>query len=172
MCDVCNNLKGKAVLDKDIYYEGLEIITSMKANTNEPTFKVDKDMGEGTASKDELKYRQELQDLLESLWKEVKTADDEDIPDMINTFIEEGQTIAEEYINKIYDKNVEIALDKLEEIGIKTKAPKTSKPKDALLAWQLFAVERIGRQLELDIKHERLAKRYFEAAYGSKKTAN
>lgn len=172
MCEVCSNLKGKAVLDKDLYYEGLEMITSMKANTNEPDFKVDANMGEGTASKDELKYRQELQDLLESLWKEVKTADDEDIADMINTFIEDGQTIAEEYITKIYDKNVDIALDKLEEIGIKTKPPETSEAKDALLAWQLFAVERIGRQLELDITHERLAKQYFEAAYGSKKKAN
>jgi hypothetical protein len=172
MCDVCNNLKGKAVVDKDLYYNLLDEVILTKANTNEPDFKVDANMGEGKAGKDELKYRQELQDLLESLWKDVKTADDEDIPELINTFIEEGQTIAEEYINKIYDKNVEIALDKLEEIGIKTKAPKTSKPKDALLAWQLFAVERIGRQLELDIKHERLAKRYFEAAYGSKKKAN
>jgi hypothetical protein len=172
MCEVCQNLKGKAVLNKDLYYNLLDEVMTTKATTNTPTFKVDKDMGEGKAHKDELKYRQKLQDLLESLWKQVKTADDEDIPDMINTFIEEGQTIAEEYIIKIYDKNVDIALDKLEEIGIKTKAPKTSKPKDALLAWQLFAVERIGRQLELDIKHERLAKRYFEAAYGSKKKAN
>jgi len=140
-----------------------------KALTDEPTFKINPKMGEGKPTKEEKQYRQELQDHLKTLHAGIKKADDDEIPDLINQFIEDGQKTAESFINQIYDANVKVALAKLKELGIKRKAPTNSEAKKALLAWQMFSIERMGIILELDIKNERLAKRYFEAAYGSQK---
>lgn len=72
MCDVCEKLEGKALMDKDVYYSLLHGNMSQgyitKASTDEPSFEVDEEMGEGEASQDELSYRTELLVLLAALF--------------------------------------------------------------------------------------------------------
>jgi len=184
MCDRCQELeeelKGKVLSDKDFFHSLLYDagIISKAADPGTPNFKANKNLGEGTASKDELRYRQALQDLLQKLYKNVKEVDtsrDEDkveseINTLITEFIEEGQTIAAEHVNLIYDKNLELAIKKLKKLGIKNpKVPKSQPTREALLAWQKFSIEKIGTTIQLDLKNERLGRKYFEEAYGSKK---
>lgn len=145
--------------------------TATKANTNPPNFKVNPKLGEGKATQDELKYRQDLQDLIKKYSEEVQDVEDSEIHKLTENFIKEGQPIAEAFINKIFDKNAEAIIKKLKKLGIKKKSPKDSEVKKALINWQLFAIEKMGIELELGIMNERLGKKYFEAAYGSPKTA-
>ena len=177
MCDVCSNLKGKAVLNKDLYYNLLDEVMLTKANTNTPTFKVDKDMGEGTATKQELQYRQKIQNLIKQVWKVRQEKTDKELHSLIDKLFlsddSEGKQIATEFIDTIYTTNAELLIDKLKDEGVTTKIPEETPIKDALLEWQLFTIEKIGIELELGIRNERLAKTYFEAAYGNPdKTTN
>ena len=45
MCKVCQNLQGKTVMPTSLYYDFLDKIIS-KANTNEPDFEPDMNIGE------------------------------------------------------------------------------------------------------------------------------
>lgn len=184
MCDRCQELEkelqGKALLDKDFFHSLLfdaGIITKA-ADPGKPSFKANKKLGEGEASKDELKYRQELQDLLKKLYEDIKSVDttkdeskvESEINELISDFIKEGQTLAAAHVNNIYDKNLQTAIKKLKKLGIKNpKVPKSQPAREALLSWQQFSIEKIGTQIQLDLKNERLGRNYFEAAYGSKK---
>ncbi|MDY9922783.1 hypothetical protein [Methanobacterium sp.] len=184
MCKRCQELekelKGNALVKTDFFHSLLYdagIITKA-VDPGKPTFKPNKKLGEGEASKDELKYRQEIQDLLKKLYEDVKSADttkneskvESEINELILGFIKEGQTLASEHINNIYDKNLQSAVKKLKKLGIKNpKVPKSQPTREALLSWQQFSIEKIGTQIQLDLKNERLGRKYFEAAYGSKK---
>ncbi|BDZ68588.1 hypothetical protein [Methanobacterium ferruginis] len=191
MCDRCQalekelqtlkkELEGKPVLDMDFYHSLLYdagIITKA-VEPGKPSFKTNKKLGEGEASKDELKYRQELQNLLKELYEDVNSVDttrdeetvESEINEFIENFIKEGQALAGKHINHIYDKNLQNAIKKLKKLGIKNpKVPKSQPARDALLNWQQFAIVKIGTQIQLDLKNERLGRNYFEAAYGSKK---
>lgn len=175
MCDVCETLKGKKVMDNDLYYSLLkgnitgEMIT--KANTDDPNFKADKEMGEGKATKDELKYRQQLQDLIKQVWK-IKDKPEATIKEKINELFinenSEAKELAEEFINKVYKANAEIMVAKLKKLGVEAEVPETTPEKENLIAWQKFAVEKIGHELLLGIINQRLSKNYFEASYGNK----
>jgi|GEM_PF-3721157 len=172
MCDVCQNLKDKAVLEKDLYYKLLDEILLTKASTNDPNFKIDTEMGEGKATKDEKQYRQDLQDLIKQVWDKKDKLNDSKVKELIdNLFINEdseGKQLVTEFITDIYTTNAESMVDKLRELGIKKKVPKNSEVLDALLAWQQFAVEKVGMELYYGIMNQRLGKTYFQVAYGSK----
>lgn len=170
MCEVCKNLKDKAVIDKDLYYSLLNENISQKANTDDPNFKADKEMGEGKATKDELKYRQDLQNLIKEVWK-IRDKPESTIKEKINDlFIKEdseAKQLAEDFIDTVYTANAEWMISKLDKLGVKAKVPKNTEEKENLIKWQQFAVEKIGHELLLGILNQRYGKNYFEASYGN-----
>jgi hypothetical protein len=178
---MCNNCGKKVTVDEDLL-DSLIMATEMtledfldldlKQTTDEPTFKINKKMGEGEATKPEKEYRQSLQDLIKQVWDKQDKLNDSKLKNLIdNLFVDmdsEGKELATDFINEVYTTNAETMVKKLKELGIKKKIPKTSTVLDALITWQCFAVEKMGVELYYGIVNQRLGKQYFEAAYGSK----
>lgn len=181
MCDSCQELekelKGKAVLDKDFYHSLLfdaGVITKA-ATPGAPNFKVDKNIGEGIATKEEVKYRQDLKNLIKKVWDGKDDLNDSEVKELIDKlFIDEhseGKELAESFITFTYTKNAETMIRKLKKLKINKKMPKKSDVLDALVDWQCFAVEKIGVMLYYGIIGERKGTVYYEAAYGNQKEA-
>lgn len=70
MCEVCKTLKGKKVIDNGLYYSLLQGNTHyyITKSTDDPTFEVDEEMGEGEATEEEIDYRKELMTALAAIF--------------------------------------------------------------------------------------------------------
>jgi hypothetical protein len=95
-----------------------EDLKGLKTKAVKPqlTFKPDKDIGEGTATKEELEYRKELLSLLEKLYEEInkfiwKKEDPikklDKIEKLIDKFVVNGQKLVEKSIPQILDEGID-----------------------------------------------------------------
>ncbi len=166
MCQYCKSNKvlvDEGLLDSLIIASNLkpEDLKELKkkAVKQRLTFTPDKDIGEGTATKEEYAYRQELLNLLEDLHGDVEDIiknDDEpldkieDIDKLIDTFIEDGKDIVNETIQNTWDDGVDDATNTLNEIdddkNTATINPDTSQL-DLIIQQQLMNIEDIGLKL-------------------------
>jgi 5-methylcytosine-specific restriction endonuclease McrBC regulatory subunit McrC len=154
-----------------------QTILNSLADEKAPDFKANPRTGEGIATADELRYRQDFLDLLGDLYKNIKqietnkeTTSDDKIRKqeiLINDFVKQAQTLAKDSLTKMYEKGTEQAITKLGKLNIKAKAPAIPpKTLTKLMAWQEFAIEKIGTTILLNLKNARYKKDYFGEAYG------
>lgn len=166
MCQHCksgNVLIDEGLLDALIISSDLkpEDLKGLKTKAVKPqlTFKPDEDIGEGTATKEEYAYRQQLLNLLKDLHSDVEDViknDDEplekieDVDKLIDSFIDDGQDIVNETIQDTWDEGIEQAIDTLNDIdddkNNDTINPDTDKL-DLILQQQLFNIEDVGLKI-------------------------
>lgn len=122
-------------------------------------FQPNKNLGEGQATPEELKYREDLLKLTEQLYKDTtKVLNSNSTPDeqikeinkLIDTFISEGQDLVNTSLPETWDKGVNDGIKELKNIDNKksynTKKIQTNKL-DLILQQQLFNIEDIGLKL-------------------------
>ncbi|WP_321421624.1 hypothetical protein [uncultured Methanobacterium sp.] len=116
MCDRCQELKKKLkgnVLVKTDFFHSLLFDAGLikKADPGSPTFKPNKNLGEGKASERNLEFRQVLLTLLEDtvykpmngLLKSNKTVDEmiSDLDGFIDDYIAQGQDLVKESLTSV-----------------------------------------------------------------------
>lgn len=166
MCQQCKSGKvliDEGILDALILSSDLkpEDLHGLKTKAVKPqlTFKPDKDIGEGTATKEEWKYRQDLLNLLKDIHGDIKDvieSNDEalekiaDVDKLIDTFISDGQDLVNETIPQTWDDGTQQAIDTLNDID-DNKSNETITPDDTklqlILQQQLFNIEDIGLKI-------------------------
>jgi hypothetical protein len=138
-----------------------EDLKGLKTKAVKPqlTFKPDKDIGEGTATKEELEYRKELLSLLEKLYEEInkfiwkkeapiKKLDK--IEKLIDKFVVNGQKLVEKSIPQIWDEGIDEGLNELEKIDSESeyKIDKIDDSKQGLIREQQTRnIRKIGNNL-------------------------
>jgi hypothetical protein len=139
-----------------------------KAVKDRLSFEADETIGEGSASEEELAYRQQLLDLLKELYDDVIDIINSNkeplkkikqIDNLIDIFIDEGQDIVNEVIPKTWDDGIDESIDTLNDIDdsedYDTDNIDTSK-RDLILQQQLMNIEDIGLRLRGRIRQSLL----------------
>jgi hypothetical protein len=102
---------------------GFNVVT--KAPGDVPDFKPNKNLGEGEAPENEIKYRQTLLDLLNQLYddtKDLKSVNDlDEIDDLINQFITDCNQLIDDSITSQWNNGVKEGLSELKGINNKKK---------------------------------------------------
>lgn len=168
MCDHCQELEkelqGKALLNKEFFHSLLyDAGLIKKADPGKPTFKPNKNLGEGKASDRNLEFRQALLTLLEDtvykpmngLLKSDKSVNDKitDMDGFIDDYISQGQDLVKEYLISAYQNSAEEATEKLlaaakkQNAKYKPKLPKEPKKLSQLIAMAQRNIEDYGLTL-------------------------
>lgn len=122
-----------------------------KASNIKPTFKPNKDLGEGRSSEENLAYRQELLDLLENVYKDSKDVLNSKrnpnikigmIDKIIEDYISDGKKLIESQITEAYTDGAKYAAAQLKKLGAKPpKIEKNPERLDSLIRQQQMNLE-------------------------------
>ena len=163
----------KYLIEEDHLYNLLD--TLRKAVDTTPSFKMDKNSGEGTASPDEVAYTQALNDLLEEAYNQVIVIDPTlsmkakiaKVDKIVNSCVSAQQKTAKKHLTDIYIKSQ----DKANAIAEKNKLP-TSNDRSILtqylLPYQINAIRKNGVILREQLVDLLYRIQYFGAAYHGK----
>jgi len=143
--------------------KALEKLKSEKAEPPKLNFKPNENLGEGQAGEEELEYRQSLLDLLANLHNSINKVIFTDkthldkiklIDKLINSFISDGQELADETIPKTWDDGVKEGIKQLKKLNSKNKynikSIDTTK-KELIHQQQHLNIQKIGINLKLFI---------------------
>jgi hypothetical protein len=151
------------------------LLNAVNETATKPDFKADPNIWEGKASKEELKYRQDLLDQLNLLYKATGKVSKSDISvddkhrkiDLLVTdYISKAQEIAKNHLNNVYNNKFEEANQKIEDIGL--KPVETEEPSDILtklVAYQMFAIEKAANKLRYELFDKLYREEYFSENY-------
>lgn len=140
---MCEHCEGMIAINDNDFEDLLELALQNQglnqAVTSKPTFKPNKNLGEGTASKDEIDYRTELIAVLALLYPSIsKIVKNEQlstdkkivqITNLINTRVSDKQSVVSTYTKQIFDNAVTTANTNLKKIksDIKKQIPSNNK---------------------------------------------
>lgn len=151
------------------------LLNAVNETATKPDFKADPNLWEGKASKEELKYRQDLLDQLNLLYKASGkvtksdiTVDDKrrKIDLLVNDYIQKAQDIAKNHLMTVFNNKFDEANSKIQDLGL---APVDNKePSDILtklVAYQLFAIEKAANKLRYELFDKLYREEYFSENY-------
>lgn len=148
----------KVLVDGDLFDAMVvELEDTLQINsTNPPSFKPNKDLGEGIASKRELEIRGKILSYLEELYKYVDSILQSDISylnkkQLINksvvAFIQDAQSSVKKEIEKSYNDGKKLGESKLKELDLKVE--KTDDLiLEILIQQQLDNIEALGMEIK------------------------
>lgn len=155
------------------------LLNAVENVPTKPTFEADPNIWEGKASKEELKYRQDLLDQLQLLYKATGKVIKSDISvddkrrkvDLLVTdYIQKAQEIAKNHLNTVFNNKFEEANSKIEDLGL--KPVDNTEPSDILtklIAYQVFAIEKTGNELRYKLFDRLYREEYFSENYYANK---
>jgi len=166
-------------IQKEFYKSLLEDAGLIKAATPpKPTFKPNKNLGEGVASKEELEYRQELINLDKQLYTETKKIiqkkDDpikkiEQIDKKIDNIITKSQTLAEKNIRNAYNDGAKNLYEKMKKYGAeKPKIPENPERLQFLILQQQYNLEDKYLKLRGRLRQMLMVKAVMDGYHGKK----
>lgn len=151
------------------------LLNAVNEIDTKPDFKADPNIWEGKAAKEELKYRQDLLDELQLLYKASgkiinsdSSVDDKrrKIDLIVTDYISKAQEIVKNHVSTVYNNKFDEANSKIEELGLEpviNDAPSDILAK--LVAYQSFAIEKTGNKIRYELFDRLYREEYFGENY-------
>ncbi len=151
------------------------------APAEKPTFKVDKNVGEGNPSQPEVNYRQDLLDSLKKLYQNTSKTLNKSIPNnekieeinsAIDDYIKEAQEKAVNHVKTIFNDNLQNGKDAIKKLKLPLKDDFNSDTVlDALIDFQKFAIQKNAEQIRNNLINNIYMNSYVGVAYGGQEKA-